>query len=191
MAGSSSRLSKRASRATARASSISRVYAFGLRNTNALVHGDTEWEFSEEILRVIVEQDGNGADDCTRLRVGTTARRPFGTRRRPGAPMCCSMAWSTATPTRPGGPQKAKATTAVAHRSKSASRSARPKPMRIWRIPLAARRSRLPIRRGALGLSTRAGRPVLAFSRISPARAGRPGCDGPHRVHRRGAACAQ
>ena len=56
-----------------------RVYALGLRSRNELIRGATVWSFAEEIMHVVVDQETpGGRDDCTRLRLGTTARTPLG-----------------------------------------------------------------------------------------------------------------
>jgi hypothetical protein len=57
------------------------VYAGGLRSLYTLETGSTQWQFAQELLHVVVEQDSDAAgsrDDCTRLRIATTARRAFG-----------------------------------------------------------------------------------------------------------------
>jgi len=52
------------------------VYAGGLRSVYGFDRGDTRWELSQEVLHVIVEEEATGLrDDCTRLRLGATARR--------------------------------------------------------------------------------------------------------------------
>ena len=112
------------------------VYAFGLRNTNVLVHGDTEWEFSEEILRVIVDQQGVGSDDCTRLRVGATARRPFGsvtTARRADVLFYGVVDGYTDTP---GGPAEGESDNGGGAQVEIGVTFGTTEPLRIWGIPL-------------------------------------------------------
>jgi hypothetical protein len=58
-----------------------RVYAGGLRSVYDLDAGAMHWQFIQELLHIVVEQDSDGVDsrdDCTRLQLGTTARRAFG-----------------------------------------------------------------------------------------------------------------
>jgi hypothetical protein len=56
-----------------------RVYSGGLRSRYEYLDGTTHWEFYEELLYVLVEQRSNDTtDDCTRFRLGATARRAFG-----------------------------------------------------------------------------------------------------------------
>lgn len=56
------------------------VYSVGLRSRYDFRHGPTEWELYEELVHVVVEQKTiDQTDDFTRLRIGTTARRPFDT----------------------------------------------------------------------------------------------------------------
>jgi hypothetical protein len=53
-----------------------RVYTAGLRSRYALDDGELHWEFLEELLHMTVEQQSRGSsDDCTRFRLGATARR--------------------------------------------------------------------------------------------------------------------
>jgi hypothetical protein len=57
-----------------------RVYAGGLRSRYEVVQDATYWLLSQELLHVVVEQDGGDSrDDCTRLRFGVAARRSFAT----------------------------------------------------------------------------------------------------------------
>ena len=55
-----------------------RVYALGLRSRYDIGRGAVGWQFYSEVVHVVVEQvSTKGTDDFTRLRLGTTARRPF------------------------------------------------------------------------------------------------------------------
>jgi hypothetical protein len=55
-----------------------RVYAAGVRSRFDLGSSATLWQLEQELLHVVVEQQGgSGRDDCTRLRFGATARRAF------------------------------------------------------------------------------------------------------------------
>ena len=116
------------------------VYAFGLRNSNFLAYGDTEWEFTEEIVRVIVDQDAAAADDCTRLRIGTTARRAFGrafgdvtASRRVDALFYGMVDLYTDTP---GGPAEGEGDDGGAAQVEIGVTFGTTAPLRIWRIPL-------------------------------------------------------
>ena len=56
-----------------------RIYAVGLRSLYDLSHGSTDWQLYDEVLHTAVEQRSlDRTDDFTRLRLGATARRPFG-----------------------------------------------------------------------------------------------------------------
>jgi hypothetical protein len=53
-----------------------RVYSVGLRSRYELEDGELHWEFLEELLHMTVEQkSADSSDDCTRFRLGVTARR--------------------------------------------------------------------------------------------------------------------
>jgi hypothetical protein len=53
-----------------------RVYSVGLRSRYELEDGAIHWEFLEEVLHMTVEQkSADSTDDCSRIRLGTTARR--------------------------------------------------------------------------------------------------------------------
>jgi hypothetical protein len=55
-----------------------RIYAAGVRSRHDLPRGGTDWQIHEELIYVNVEQRSlDRSDDFTRLRVATTARRPF------------------------------------------------------------------------------------------------------------------
>lgn len=55
-----------------------RIYAAGVRSRHDRVHGVTDWQLHGELMYVGVEQRSlDHTNDFTRLRLGTTARRPF------------------------------------------------------------------------------------------------------------------
>lgn len=55
-----------------------RVYSLGLRSRYDIDRGAVGWQVYNEAVHVVVEQvAAGGTDDFTRLRLGTTARRPF------------------------------------------------------------------------------------------------------------------
>jgi hypothetical protein len=113
-----------------------RVYSIGLRNSNTLARGETEWVFSEEILRIVVDQDGGSTDDCTRLRLGTTARRPFGgaIAARPTDALFYAVV-DVYTDT-PGGPADGEGASGSDAQMEIGVTFGTIEPLRIWRIPL-------------------------------------------------------
>jgi hypothetical protein len=57
-----------------------RVYSLGLRSYFDFSPGATDWQLYNELVHVVVEQRSfDRTDDFTRLRIGTTARRPLDT----------------------------------------------------------------------------------------------------------------
>lgn len=55
-----------------------RIQAAGVRSWHDISRGDVAWQLHEELIYVGVEQRSlDYTDDFTRLRLGTTARRPF------------------------------------------------------------------------------------------------------------------
>jgi len=113
-----------------------RVYAFGLRNSNTLVRGEMAWEFNEEILRIIVDQDGGGSDDCTRLRLGATGRRPFGNAMAARRTDVLFYGMVDAYTDTPAGPANGESGAGSDAQIEIGVTFGTVEPLRIWRIPL-------------------------------------------------------
>ena len=113
-----------------------RVYAGGLRSRYEFEQDATLWLLSQELLHVVVEQDGeHSRDDCTRLRFGMAARRSFSTvvgRRQPDYLLYAVADVYTDTP---AGPAEGDATGGGAQFELGVTFGT-VEPIRVWRIPL-------------------------------------------------------
>ena len=130
-----------------------RVYSVGLRSRYELQDGLTDWEFLEEILHVTVEQKSvDTTDDCTRFRLGVTARRAFDVTAMNRHPDFLVYGMVDVYTNTPNGPAEGEASEGGGSQLELGITFGTVEPMRIWHVPLPR-----------LGLGYRVGEDLSVF----------------------------